>query len=296
MKHRLRQPASNTPSTFPYISHLQYEARLSPGKPKLGWRRHPACRQRREDTLIIPASLCPAQYEARRSPWQVPEFLFSFDFTYRRRRRHTPNAVKYICVKICTTFDSIRFACRREGEGDQSLMPVLCEEWTGRNAHHGTDDVCTTKLWCRVGVRTEPPIVSAGVFIQTRSVRSSLCSFTKYLGATTRPMIHSGTALHVIRPFFFLAVVARYTFSRPGKMYCGKLLLPSFAICQQQRAKKGHCSTPGGRVFPPHTGRNTTLRHNQNVRAYVPQAKSHARLDERPRSLYSPYDCMYLVE
>lgn len=52
------------------VSHLQYVERLSPGNPKLGWRMHPACWQRRDATLIIPAFLCLAQKEARRSPWQ----------------------------------------------------------------------------------------------------------------------------------------------------------------------------------------------------------------------------------
>lgn len=49
-------------------SHLQYEARLSPGSPKLGWRRHPTCWQRRDVTFTILASLWLAQYDARRSP------------------------------------------------------------------------------------------------------------------------------------------------------------------------------------------------------------------------------------
>ena len=43
------------------VSHLQYVERLSPGNPKLGWRMHPACWQRRDATLIIPAFLCLAQ-------------------------------------------------------------------------------------------------------------------------------------------------------------------------------------------------------------------------------------------
>lgn len=49
-------------------THLQYEARLSPGNPKLGLRMHPNCWQRREDTLIIPGFLCVAQNEGLRSP------------------------------------------------------------------------------------------------------------------------------------------------------------------------------------------------------------------------------------
>lgn len=49
-------------------SYLQYEARLSPGFPKFGWHEHPSCRQRRDVTFTIPAILCLAQYDARRSP------------------------------------------------------------------------------------------------------------------------------------------------------------------------------------------------------------------------------------
>lgn len=118
-----------------------------------------------------------------------------------------------ICVKICITFGSIRLACRREGEPDQSLIPVLCAEWTGRNAHHGTDDLCTTKIWCRVGARTEPPVVSARVFIQVkRSLGQEFDLFDHYTHGSNNDgqMIHSGTALHVVRPFFFLAVDIHY--------------------------------------------------------------------------------------
>ena len=45
----------------PSRAYLQYEARLSPGNPKLGLRRQSNCRQRREDTFTIPAFLCFAQ-------------------------------------------------------------------------------------------------------------------------------------------------------------------------------------------------------------------------------------------
>lgn len=44
-----------------YSSYLQYKARLSLRNPKLGWRMHPACLQRREDTLTILAFLWLAQ-------------------------------------------------------------------------------------------------------------------------------------------------------------------------------------------------------------------------------------------
>lgn len=57
-KHKERENAS----------HLQYKARLSSGNPKLGWRRHSACVQRRDDTFIIPGFLCFTQYQGRRSP------------------------------------------------------------------------------------------------------------------------------------------------------------------------------------------------------------------------------------
>ena len=62
------------PELIQASSHLQVVARLSPGNPKLGLRRHPACRQRREVTLVIPAFLCFAQYEALRSPYCEGEF------------------------------------------------------------------------------------------------------------------------------------------------------------------------------------------------------------------------------